>query len=59
MWSAIKNDLFEFVQTVQSDTQSTLAKVIDPRTAGLGVAGGSGGYNNSETQSEVFCLTLS
>lgn len=29
MWSAIKNDLFEFVQTVQSDTTTTLAKVIE------------------------------
>jgi hypothetical protein len=31
MWSAIKNDLFEFVSTVQSDTQETLAKVIETR----------------------------
>lgn len=28
MWSAIKNDLFEFVATVQSDTKETLSKVI-------------------------------
>jgi hypothetical protein len=31
MWSAIKNDLFEFVSTVQSDTKETLAKVIETR----------------------------
>lgn len=28
MWSAIKNDLFEFVTTVQADTTNTLAQVV-------------------------------
>jgi hypothetical protein len=28
MWSAIKNDLFEFVATVQEDAQETLSKVV-------------------------------
>lgn len=28
MWGAIKNDLFEFVNTVQTDTASSIAKVI-------------------------------
>jgi hypothetical protein len=28
MWSAIKSDLFEFVSTVQTDTTSTISKVI-------------------------------
>jgi hypothetical protein len=28
MWSAIKQDLFEFVNTVQADTTKTLAKVV-------------------------------
>jgi hypothetical protein len=49
MWSAIKNDLFEFVQTVQSDTQSTLAKVIDPRTTGAG-----SGDSSDQIHSEVL-----
>ena len=29
MWGAIKNDLFEFITTVQEDTQQTLSKVVD------------------------------
>ncbi len=28
MWSAIKSDLFEFVNTIQQDTTTTLNKVL-------------------------------
>ena len=48
MWSAIKNDLFEFVQTVQSDTKTTLAKVIlDPT------------YNNNTATVRIVITLLS
>jgi hypothetical protein len=29
MWTAIKSDLFEFMLTVQEDTQDTISKVVD------------------------------
>jgi hypothetical protein len=28
MWSAIKSDLFDFVNTIQNDTSKTLTKVL-------------------------------
>lgn len=45
MWSAIKSDLFEFVNTIQQDTTTTLNKVL--------------GEEEDDNNQQVYRITVS